>query len=319
MNKKDSWISEYRKAKFYEKHQKSDYIDNSNFHNNKKDIINIMLDIEGTLDGLYDKLATYFLRQLNEIRKRFGAKKVQISISTHSSNYKSVKKVLEIFDRNLIKTVEIGKSYFFGGIYNFNDDLVENKEFGFNSNKVDTFISNSVGYTTSFFAIVDDSINESIYKKFKSIIPMIVCRPSQNCLSKDDNFMSLSTITKGFLGVIEMFDKYLQSIKDLNYYTVLDKQENMITHLDSYELNMKIKNREYQFLIRYLKEGYADFDDYSCILLWIGCTIYNVVPTKEELKQIKIILELLDKEYIKNENVDNLNTVKMYKKFLGME
>ena len=82
---------------------------------------------------------------------------------------------------------------------------------------------------------------------------------------------------------------------------------------------MKIKNREYQFLIRYLKEGYADFDDYSCILLWIGCTIYNVVPTKEELKQIKIILELLDKEYIKNENVDNLNTVKMYKKFLGME
>ena len=40
MNKKDSWISEYRKAKFYEKHQKGDYIDNSNFHNNKKDIIN---------------------------------------------------------------------------------------------------------------------------------------------------------------------------------------------------------------------------------------------------------------------------------------
>lgn len=155
---------------------------------------------------------------------------------------------------------------------------------------------NSVSFRNKWFAIVDDCIDENTYKKFQKSHPMLLARPSQHYHeSYNDNFMSISTTTDGFDGVIEIFDKYIDSINNLDRNEILDTQKNMITHLSWYELKNKILNKDYIFIERYFREGYADFDDYRKILNKIDLMISNLERNNSEELQLRKLYSLIAK------------------------
>ena len=310
MKKEDSWTSEYRKKKFYENQELKalEKLKKPFSKTNESKIpktIAVMLDLQGTTDYIDDKKAKKFIEQLDIIRKRFGAEIGTISVSTHYDTSYSMLEVLDILSHNLSDNIKIGISFYYDGTYDYDNAKETFCEYGFNSDKVEVFAGhyvNSIGMNNQWFAIIDDSISEDTYKRYQNKHPMLVCRPSKNESSlKNNNFMSIATTTKGFAGVIEVFDSYIESIKDLSPEQILKTQKNMISRLSSYNLTKKVENREYAFLERYLKEGLADDGDYQVILDWIMYTNDSDTPSKEELIYLKKIFEIMS-EYYKTKN-----------------
>lgn len=319
MKKVDSWSSEYRKKKFYDNQR---YKKEKNFFEGwSKPIpktISVMLDLEDTCDYIDDDKAAYFIKQLDEIRKQFCADYATISISTHYDSSDSMREVLDILSRNLTKNVKIGMNFYYGGRYDYENDVDIYEAYNFNSRKVETFKDycvDDIGTKNQWFAIIDDSVYEDTYKSFQNKHPMVVCRPSQTKVNSNNiNFMNLATETKGFDGVIEMMDEYMKSIKSLTRSNVLAKQKFMLRHLSSYELTKKIRDREYEFLVRYFSEGYADEDDYNDTLTWLGFTISLDECFKKDLDNLKGLLKLLMNKFKENEDYTKINSIKVFEK-----
>ncbi len=147
-----------------------------------------------------------------------------------------------------------------------------------------------------WFAIIDDDMGlDDTYSIYRNSHPMLVARPSQSerKLCKN-NFMSISTTTKGFDGVLEIFNSYLNSVRDLSPIQIMETQPNMMTHLSGSDLELKIASRDYAFLRRYFEGGYADDDDYRETLYWLS---RNAAPQKEELVNLENVLGLLGKHF----------------------
>ena len=317
MKKQYGWVSEYKKKKFFESqksrkeknYQKT--IRNIEIPNNKT--IAVMLDLEGTVDYIDDEKAKLFIKQLDTLRKKFSAKTAYISISTHYNNSNEIKKVLDIISRNLSNHIKIGISFYFSGIYDYDKDYDSYRENGYNFDKVKTFSDyyvNNINFDNKWFAIVDDGINNEIYKNYQESHPMLLARPSQIGNEElNNNFMSIATSVKGIDGVIKIFKKYLKSIKDLSPEEILETQRKIIEHLSSYELSEKIWNREYVFLERYFSEGYADESDFNDILTLLVFTNQNQTPSKEELKHLKIIFEIMSEHFHSKDEKQNINRV----------
>lgn len=332
MQKKDSWDSEFRKKRFYERQrikkrkkyleQHNDNIflkehkvipcDNSLFKKTKQ--IAIMLDLEGTSEKMNEKTAEVFVKQLDFIRKKFKADVGTISISTQARDSIKMQNILNILEHHTTDKIKIGLCFYYGGIYDFDEKMDDLQEFGFNANKVSTFASfylRDFLIENMWFAIIDDEISEDVYKNYQNKQPMLVVRPSKNeCDLVYNSFMNIATKTKDFDGVIECLNIYINSIKNLTPEQVLEKQKNMICHLSSSELYRKVRHKhDYSFLERYFREGYADVADYQDALTWLGFTEIVECST-EELLQIKSILTMIRNKYEKEENSLTLKKVK---------
>ena len=72
-----------------------------------------------------------------------------------------------------------------------------------------------------------------------------------------------------------------------------------ISHVSSFELTNKVRNHEYEFLIRYFEDNYADEDDYYDTLIWLGLTKNEII--EEEFDMVRRLLELL-KTRLSNED-----------------
>lgn len=319
MKKQYGWDSEYRRKKFLERHKlKNDKSQHGiNYIDDEIKIpktIAIMLDLDGTSDFINDETAKKFISQLNTLRIKFGASEATICISTHYSDPNKMIEVLDVLSRNLNKYTKIGVNFFLGGRYDYGKKEIIPEYYGFNRDKVKTFCSyyvNTHGKDNKWFAIIDDNISQDTYTQFQNSHPMLVCRPSQfneKSISKN-NFMSISTTTKGFDGVVEALDLYINSIKNLSSLKIMETQRNMITHLSSTDLINKIRNRDYAFLERYFKEGLADESDYNDTLLWLTFTNNNVNPSKDELIHLKEILSLISQYYEKINKSENVGKV----------
>lgn len=273
-----------------------------------------MLDLDGTSDFINDETAKKFINQLNTLRIKFGASQAIICISTHYNDPNKMIEVLDILSRNLNKHTKIGINFFYGGKYNYDKRESITEDYSFNRDKVKTFYSyyvSALGKDNKFFAIIDDNISQDTYIQFQNIHPMLVCRPSQHNEKSilKNNFMSISTTTKGFDGVIEVFDLYINSIKKLSPLKIMETQRNMITHLSSKDLIDKIINRDYAFLERYFKEGFADESDYNDTLLWLTFTNNIINPSKEELIHLKEIFSLISQYFEKTNKSENVGKV----------
>lgn len=320
MNKIDSWNSEFRKKRFYENQINKKEKEFFGERHSKKlpKTIAVMLDLDGTCDYIDDYKAAYFIKQLDEVRKQFGADYGTISISTHCDNSNPMIEVLDILNRNLLKNIKIGMNFYYGGRYDYakNEDIYE--DFNFNSRKIDTFVDyyvDDLGTNNQWFAVIDDGIYADTYKRYQNRHPMVVCRPSQRGIDSNNiNFMNLATETKGFDGVIEMMDEYIKSITSLSSVDVLKKQQSMLRHLSSYELTSKIRDKEYEFLGRYFSEGYADEADYDDTLTWLGFTVSIQECSKDELNNLRKILNLLMKKFQENDNQAGIDSVKIFVK-----
>lgn len=80
---------------------------------------------------------------------------------------------------------------------------------------------------------------------------------------------------------------------------IIETQKNMITHLSSYALTDKIINREYAFLKRYFKEGYADECDYIDTLDWLIMINRNHKMNGEKLGELSELLSIILKHFRK--------------------
>lgn len=330
MKKQDSWSSQYRKNRFYkrqkekrDKLERDKYFGQNSFLGPIPTEIAVMLDLDGTSNNIDDEKAAVFVKQLEFIRKKFKADSCKICISTHYDNPSRMKRVLDVLSRNLLENVKIGINFFYGGTYDYEDDKIEYpkeerrksvfysihffalddcyiyEEETFNSDKVSTFSKYYLDeYSNNlWFAIIDDGIEESVYKKYKDTHPMLLSRPSRsNTDVALNNFMSIASTKPGMEGVIESLNIYIDSIKRLTPEHIFRKQQEMMVHLSSNEVIDKVKERNYIFLERYFKSGLADKDDYNDTLIWLYYTNVNNKPDREELKQIKRILDIISAE-----------------------
>ncbi len=319
MNKQYGWVSEYRRKKFFEGQRlrkEKELLKSFDAHSDLEipKTIAIMIDLDGTCDFINDEKAKIFIAQLDILRKKFEAKIATISISTHYDNSDKMQEVLEILSRNLSSCIKIGINFFYGGIYDFDKKEEISQEYSFNRDKVKTFDSyyvNSIGMDNQWFAIIDDSIPDDTYNKYKNSHPMLVCRPSQHdeeSLSKN-NFMSMSTTTKGFDGIIETLGLYIDAIKYLSPKQIIEAQRSMITHLSSWDLTEKIRNRDYAFLERYFREGFADEADYRDSLNWLRYTNSDKIPSKDELIYLREIFGLMSEHFQKINETESIEKV----------
>lgn len=324
--RQDGWVSEYRRQKFLER-QKKPFKD-LEIHYLAPPLLKmpttiaVMLDLDGTINGINDEKASAFVKQLDYIRQKFKAEEGFISISTHYDNSSKIKENLDILARNLSSTIKIGMSFYYGGTYDYEKNCDTACGMRFNHDKVETFTSyyvHDISQRNSWFAIIDDGIEDDVYLKYQNWHPMVVCRPSQSeeCVSKN-HFMRRASTEFGFDGVLEAMDSYIESITPLSPIQILDTQRNMIMHLSSFQLIEKIRGRDYAFLERYFLEGYADEEDYQDTLSWLLLTNSNACPSKEELIYLQRILEFMITHFQENENEQGIERSFQLKKTFGL-
>lgn len=273
--------------------------------------IAVMLDIQGTCDGIDDNQVDLFMKQLDFLRKKFEADICYISISTHYRESADIRHILDILSPRLIKGIKIGLNFFKGGTYNFEDDDIAWKDYMFNSNKLKTFeerYKDNEILDTKWMAAIDDSFSDDLFGYYKEKYPLLIGRPSQRSYkSYKDNFMSLGTETNGFMGVLEIFDRYIKSIKDMKPEEIFEHQKNMMYHLSGSELGNLIRERKFSYVGDYLESGYADETDYVETLRWIGFTLSHEEASKEELLILKRIFAILNNKFIQNADQNSIS------------
>ena len=280
----------------------------------KKNIA-IMLDLEGTIDGIDDEKASRLIRQVEEIRRRMDAEEAILMISTHYNNPTKMKKPLEILSRNLVRGVRIGTSFYYGGTYDYNEQQEERKGIGFNFDKIRTFEAYYVKKDNVWFALIDDGLEEDTYKKYQNHHPMLQCRPSQRRKeTQNDNFMSLSTTTRGFAGVLELLDRYLESTKKMTKSEILERQRNQ--SISSSPKEERVTD-VYPFLYRYLEEDEASEKDYKQMLFWLEYRISQRYNSKEELEWMQKTVQLLIQKLEGNKNCEKEKSLKALQKSIS--
>jgi len=211
--------------------------------------ISVLLDLSRTTDYIDNEKTIIFLNQLETLRQKFEADIATICISTHYDNTNKMKQVINTIAFNLYNTchlsdtIQIGTSFYLDGTYDYKNDKEERKEINFNGSKIDTFHEyylNSEEFDNQWFAIIDDGVSDDVYKKYKDTHLMLQCRPSSvETWVARNNFMRIDTTTSDFDGVIEILDKYTESIKDLDNQQILEKQKNILDYKDELEIIIK--------------------------------------------------------------------------------
>lgn len=190
----------------------------------KEKIVAIMLDLQGTLDGLEEENAKIFMHQVECLVDLFKADKAILVLSSHVYTPKPFYKSIDLLEKVHSSKVQLGICNYLNGDYNPETREVRMIEPMYNVNKFQVF---SNVYLTNkdveeknivFFAVVDDEADITIAKTYQNQLPLFISRPSQINAQKllEDNFMCYSTYTKGFDGVIETLKKYLENINGLS-------------------------------------------------------------------------------------------------------
>lgn len=274
--KKDSWDSEFRKKRFYENQRRKALNEkledissiNSILKSRKKTSIPrsiaIMLDLEKTCDKITDKEAEIFMKQVDTLRKQFGNESAYICISTHSSTSTHIKMVFDILNKYRNENIGFGTSFIYGGKYSYSFDSVTPMGFLYNSDKIQTFTDHYLhSLNVGWIALIDDSLNENVYKSFQHSMPMVGLKPSGKKEDIYNNFMYRATDTDNFSGVIELMDKYIKDIRGMTLDDIAEEQKKMTRHLSSWELHQLLINYQFEKVIKYLNSGMADADDFK--------------------------------------------------------
>ncbi len=301
------WTSEYRRKKFekrYYNQPDKDLLPLNHLAIQRS--ISILLDIQGTCDNIDDEKAKRFVLYLDRLRKKFKADYVTISISTHYTDGREIKNILDIISRNLISNIRIGDNFFLGGIYNYDSDKEISVFPNFNYDKIETFLINLVtlGRNVVFMAVFDDFISDEIFKRISLNSPVLVGKPSskKNDL-KRNSLCRIATETKSFDGVLEIMTTYLESIIRLSVSEIVETQKRETPYFPISILIQKIANREYEALKRYFTMGLADDKDIEIILdLLISINMAQKIPP-EENRQVKTLLEIIINQLEKQESI----------------
>lgn len=300
-----SWVSPYREKKFLESHQKKvELLGDGLFKDNRKRVIAIMLDVQGTIDDIDDEKAKTFMNQLHRLRIKYGANQVLINLSSHMHTANGIVKYLEILHRNLKPNIILDDASYLCGTYNYETGVDEVKEFGYNLRKTEVFEKRYFAkYKILCHGIIDDSVSTDYIKKFKDSRPVFIIRASQlseSDLSRD-NMMCYSTLTDGFDGVLECLNAYLTCIKDIPAYNIVEKQSEELIHLSAYEVKTMCISKNYDLIMRYVSERKLDDDDYERVARELRYILNSDTLDADELTKIRNIIGALE-SYLGKDN-----------------
>jgi len=255
---------------------------------------------------------------LERIRKNLEADFCTISMSTHYGDPFVAEETLDILYRYLTPEIKFGKHFYLYGEYDYETKECTTEDYMCNSNKITTFNNNIVEddkTETIWVGIFDDRLSEDVYKHYYKDKGVLICRPSQDEYNlKYNSFVNRATMTKDCDGVVEVLGEYTRDIEGLSLEELLNNQQNMLMHLSSCDINDKVKNKEFIFLKRYLKEGYADDDDFKDILVKISIYLKNTNFTKEELEMLYEILKIINEKFELDQNKQGLQIVDEFKR-----
>lgn len=219
----------------------------------------VMLDLQGTLNGLSDDKAKKFMEQLDFLCNKFRGSKVLLTLSSHVFDVSSMIQYLDIFHRNLKPNIEIAVSSFLGGTYDYQKKEITYQYFGYNFNKLDTFEQNFLDDDVVWFAIIDDQINFDCIRDFQKKRFMMFCRPSRlEGDLKEDNLLCCSSVYYGFDGVLDAMNKYIFNIQNLSVDISLENQVGLILSFKNFEIQKLLFNRAYDVLCFYIIHGMFD-------------------------------------------------------------
>ncbi len=273
----------------------------------KEKAIIIMLDLQGTLDNMTDETAQIFMRQLCKLKTIFSAHKVIINISTHVEvPSPTLDKYMTILARNLKANFLLDDATYLSGTYNFYTKKCQplpNNYNNFNKTKIfeERYLHNSP-YNIVWFGIVDDSLDPNYFCKYQHYRLMAEFIPSLNKkdYKKYDNLMSISSLTNGFLGVIECFDTYINNIKDIPLYNLLEVQRNILPHLNTSDIKILLYTQRYSDILKYLKAYKIDPENYKDIVQKLQL-ISSTTTSSENLLTIKKIFNFISNQTNPNE------------------
>lgn len=286
----------------------------------RKSVINILLDLDGTCDNIDSDLVRIFSLELDKLRRYFNADITLISISTHYSDPSKIKTTLDLINQNLSNTTNIGPNFYYGGIYDYKSNSIKLEEKGFNTDKIKTFkdyyLNQSI-YKTNFIAIFDDMIFSDSYMDFKDDYPILICRPSQIIVNQvDNNLMSYSTTTKGFYGVVEGLDQYIDAIKNIKLEEILNKQKQVEYHISQHEIVDRIMNKDYEFIEKnFINIKFNTSDYFNMLYLFINIDSNNTL-NENDIYHLNNILELIINNN-KLETEDEKETIKKLQKIIN--
>ncbi|MBR4618601.1 MAG: hypothetical protein IKO49_04790 [Bacilli bacterium] len=262
-----------------------------------KSVINILLDLDGTCDNIDSDLARIFILKLDKVRRYFNAELTLISISTHYSDPSRIKMILDLLTSNINDKIDIGPNFYYGGIYDYKLNSIRPKEKEFNTDKIQTFKDyylNKPIYNTKFIAIFDDMIFSDSYMDFKDDYPILICRPSQIIVNQiDNNLMSYSTSTKGFYGVVEGLDQYMDTIKNIKLEEILKIQKEAEYHISQHEIVDKIMNKDYEFIEKNFQNIKFNTSDYFNMIYLLINIVSNKNLNENDIYHLNNILELI--------------------------
>lgn len=300
--------SMYQEQKFLNTHTKKvEQLGDGLFKDNRVKVIAIMLDVQGTIDEIDDEKAKTFMKQLHQLRIKYGANQVIINLSSHMHTPDSLIQYLEILHRNLTPHIILDSATYLYGEYKYETGVDDVKGFGYNLKKTELFENKYFGkYNVLCHGIIDDSVSTEYLNNFKDKRPVFILRPSgrdQQDL-KRDNLMCHSTLTEGFDGVLECLDSYLESIKDIPAYDMVRRQSNELVHLSAWEVKELCINKEFDLIFRYVIKGKLDDDDYERVARELGWCLERNQLSILQLSKVSKIIEALsvylhkDNEYL---------------------
>ena len=291
---------------------------NNNIYSSRK-TINILLDLEGTCDYIDNELVKIFIEQIDTIRKKFKADSAIISISTHYNNSDKIKQVLDIINNNLSGNVEIGLSFYYGGIYDYYSNQMVFRNEAFNTDKLETFkeyyLENS-SYDVKWIALIDDMLANESYKKFKDNYPVLVCKPSQRVINKaENNFMCMSSQLPGFYGIVENLYKYIDFIRHISCHKILEKQKRTKSHISQYELVDKIVTKDFTFIEENFNDLELSQSDCLSLLNFIFIIYNQKTLTDEDISHFTKISELVNDRIDVNDK-ESIEIMKQFRKII---
>lgn len=312
-NRGYSWVSPRKQRQFLERTQnkkKENHYEPFYMQplplNPKVGAIAVMLDIDGTTDNIDDTKATLLMQYFDWLRIKFEAEVCFISVSTHYDDTYRIKRLLEVLSHNLTTNIVLDVNFFMSGTYDYETDSTWTITPYYNLDKIRTFLTyykNKGDYQMNWFGFFDDNLDEFADEQFQNSMPALIGRPTAR-KGDDRNMMNISTTTRGIEGVLEILANYIDRIKDMTKAEVLECQRNIIYHLPSNILEKKIARRQFAFLEKYFKEGYADDADYEDTVYSLAVMIHIGHLTLEELRHIENTLDFII-EYLKSKNRSN--------------
>ncbi len=266
----------------------------------KKRVIAIMLDLQGTIDDMTDETTQIFMEQLTKLKTKFNVHQVLLNISTHTDlPSPTLDKYMSILANNLKPHIILDEATYLFGTYNFYTkecNPLPNQQNNYNKTEVfESRYLDNPQYDVIWFGLVDDYLNPNYFRKFQNHRLMAEFIPSLHDENnkKYDNLMSISSLTPGFLGVIECFATYLNYIKDMTSNSIAETQKALIPYLNDSDIKFLIYNHRYHDIIKYLKSHKINIEDYQVIIRELHLTLEILELTSEELSSIKEIYKLV--------------------------